>query len=127
MRAKMGKVLRAVANSLLSALMVITLLWGGCVACPHFFMFPTAKKDCCKAGHCERSKSQKTSPAECKRMAIEVSRTLHLVAAELPILPVAFGDLLPRIQPDQRTPDDPFTPVEHSPPDLQALNATFLI
>lgn len=54
-------VIRTLFNLLLSALMIATLLWGGCVSCPQFFMFPTAKKDCCKAGHCERPKSQPVS------------------------------------------------------------------
>jgi hypothetical protein len=120
-------VLRAAANLLLSALMVITLIWGGCIACPQFFMFPTAKKDCCKAGHCERSKSHKSVPAECKRMPMEASSSLHLLCAEPPTLTAASAGLLERMQSVQRTPADLFTPVEHPPPDLQALNATFLI
>ena len=38
--------------------MVATLLWGGCISCPQFFMFPSAEKaekSCCqKNGQCER-------------------------------------------------------------------------
>src|SRR5581483_6820704 len=107
--------------------MLITLLWGGCIACPQFFMFPTAKKDCCKAGHCQRSKSQKTSPAECKRMPMEVSSAMHLLSGASPALAVASVGLLQPPLRIQRITADLFTPVEHSPPDRQALNGTFLI
>jgi hypothetical protein len=124
---KIRAVLRAISNSLLSALMVATLLWGGCVACPQFFMFPTVKKDCCKAGHCGRSKSQKTTPAkECKHMPLEPNGSLHLVCAELPIVGTAAADVI-LSNAVHRPPTDPVEAVEHSPPDFQALNATFLI
>jgi hypothetical protein len=119
-------VVRAISNSLLSALMLVTMLWGGCVSCPQFFMFPSAKKDCCKAGHCDRSKPQKTAPGkECKRMPLEPASSAH-VHAELPIAMTASMDLLaPAVPPAPAF--RAILQVEHSPPDLQVLNATFLI
>ena len=36
-------------------MMVLTLVWGGCISCPQFFMFPKVEKSCCnKSGQCER-------------------------------------------------------------------------
>jgi hypothetical protein len=118
-------VLRAISNSLLSALMVVTLLCGGCVSCPQFFMFPGAKKDCCGAGHCERSKSDKGAPGkECKRMPLEPAAFAH-VDAELPATIAPAIDLAPMVV--YSTATYPVLPTEHSPPELQVLNATFLI
>jgi hypothetical protein len=119
-------VIRAISNLMLSALMMATLLWGGCVSCPQFFMFPTAQKDCCKAGHCERSKSHSSTPGkECNRMAF-VGHGFVEVHAELPTVIIPASDLV--------RPAVVFSPavvmpelVEHSPPELQILNSFFLI
>ena len=117
---------RTITSSVLSALVVVTLLWGGCISCPQFFMFPTAAKSCCnKDGKCERP--TKTAPVkECKRMPFEpqASGMAHsgLVAAiveEAPVMPVPVG-------PSMAVYRDPAT-VEPSPPDLNVLHATFLI
>ena len=116
--------IRAITNSLLSALMVATLLWGGCISCSQFFMFPSAKKDCCKAGQCERSKSQNVPSKECKRMPLEPASSGH-VHADLPATVLTAIDLVPA---ELSIPVvDVVLAVEHSPPDLQALNSTFLI
>jgi hypothetical protein len=119
-------VLRATSNLLLSALMMATLLWGGCVSCPQYFMFPTAKKDCCKSGHCERSESQKGTPGrECNRMAFGVHGFVE-VHAELPTAIIPANDL---VRPVIVVSTAAMTPelVEHSPPELQVLNSLFLI
>jgi hypothetical protein len=60
-------VFKAFSSSVLSLLMIVTLLWGGCISCPQFFMFPSkTEKSCCqKNGQCERP--GKTAPVkECK-------------------------------------------------------------
>ena len=118
---------RIIGNSLLSVLMVATLLWGGCVACPQFFMFPGIKKDCCKVGQCERSKPQKSSPSkQCNRMPLERTGAAQLPCAEVPTRVVATIDLSqPTVLYGPAC--DTIAAVEHSPPDLLALNATFLI
>lgn len=123
-------VLRILSHALLSVLMVLTLIWGGCISCPQFFMFPgtqvTAKKNCCsKTGQCPRKPAQNTPAKECERIALELQSFAHLLL-----------DLPPAIQPlyalpDVETPTSFFTqPVlapAHSPPDLNILHATFLI
>ena len=121
---------RAIFSSLLSLLIAVTLFWGGCISCPQFFMFPTAKaeKNCCdKAGKCERP--EETAPAkECKRMPLELqafgSAHAGLAAAVITtdILPV--GSL--RGAPVSGTHFETAA-VEHSPPDLTVLHSTFLI
>jgi hypothetical protein len=120
-------VLRAFFSSLLSVVTVATLLWGGCVSCPQFFMFPAAKKDCCKAGHCEKSKSHKSTPEKaCNRMPLGTQGFVQ-VHADLPATIVAAADLLGHFPPNRLPAFMAPAPVEHSPPELHVLNATFLI
>jgi hypothetical protein len=49
-------VLRTIANSLLSLLVLATFMWGGCVSCAQYFMFPGKQlRSCCNnSGQCER-------------------------------------------------------------------------
>jgi hypothetical protein len=118
---------RALFRSLLSAVTAATLLWGGCVSCPQFFMFPTAKKDCCKAGKCEKSKPHKSAPEKaCNRMPLGTHGFVQ-VHADLPATIVAAADLPGQLPPDTSPAFTTPAPVEHSPPDLHVLNATFLI
>ena len=80
-----------------------------------------------RPGHCGRSEAQKTTRAkECKRMPLEPNGSFHLVCAELPIVGTAAADVILSIAVHRPT-SDPVEAVEHSPPDLQTLNATFLI
>ena len=52
-----SSVLRAVSSSFLSLLLLVTLMWGGCISCPQFFMVPKAEKSCCdEAGKCKRQR-----------------------------------------------------------------------
>jgi hypothetical protein len=89
-------------------------------------MFPGAKKDCCGAGHCEKSKSQKSAPAkECKRMPLEPAGSAQM-AAELPSTDTTSIDRLTPVAPPSPA-AHAILPVDHSPPDLQVINATFLI
>jgi hypothetical protein len=122
-------VLRCVASSFLSLLIVATFLWGGCVSCEQYFMFPGKRQPCCnKSGQCERpgKSSQRPERQDCNRLPLARSANVHpvtppailpapIVAAKEPAFPalfrvIAFETLL-----------DP------SPPNLQALNSTFLI
>ena len=117
---------RTLTSSVLSALVVVTLLWGGCISCPQFFMFPTAAKSCCnKDGKCERP--TKTAPVkECKRMPFgpQGSSMAHneLAVAIVEVAPV----MAVLVGPSMAVYRDPAT-VEHSPPDLNVLHAIFLI
>lgn len=120
---------------MLSALMTVTFLWGGCVSCDQFFMFPQAKTDCCKKGVCEKPPKHapaKTTPTNCEKMPLDhqsganshsdtIAKLIQLPAVGPPfssglILPVSPFDLPPAFQ-----------PVIGSPPDLLILNSSFLI
>src|ERR1700730_4591718 len=107
--------------------MIATLLWGGCVSCSQFFMFPGANKGCCnKSGQCERPGS--TAPKiDCKRLPLALQRfgDAHPVIppasalnAAVEIAPPALAFLFPVSD---------VLRVEHSPPDLLLLHSTFLI
>lgn len=121
-------VLRAVSTSFLSLLLLVTLMWGGCISCPQFFMAPKTEKSCCdETGKCKR---QKESPVqkECQRMPLEppsIGGSHHAVA--IATLPRAVLEVLPLpVIVSDRTQRE-LLPLEHSPPDLQVLNVTFLI
>jgi hypothetical protein len=102
------------------------MLWGGCISCPQFFMFPGAKKDCCGSGRCEKSKSQNSAPnKECKRMPLEPAASAHVQADLPPAVTVSIDLPAPELLCSVAV--HAILPVEHSPPDLQVLNATFLI
>jgi hypothetical protein len=123
-------VLRGLANSALSLLIVATFLWGGCVSCEQFFMFSAGKQSCCnKAGKCERpgKNSPKPEKQDCNRLPLDRGENVHSVAPPA-LLPAAIGaDIVRsslcafyRVTVFELLPDP-------SPPDRQALNATFLI
>src|SRR4051812_40647066 len=105
--------------------MVITLLWGGCVACEQFFMFPGISSKCCnKSGQCERpGKSQPKT--ECNRMPLALEGGSHVDVAPPPATN-AMAVAAPQPVVRRRLTVAEIVP-EHSPPDLQILNATFLL
>ena len=117
---------RALASSLLSLLLLTTLVWGGCISCEQFYMWPNVKSCCGANGRCKTKKSQDSQTTrECKQIAFEHQKSVDL-QVDLPIIGAPPPDLLPRIA-------EPFTRssrlqvIEPSPPDLQVLHATFLI
>jgi len=122
----MEEVLRSLLTSVVALLTLTTLLCGGCVSCPQFFMFPGAKQDCCNAGHCKKSSSQKnTSTKECNRMPLDRHGFVQ-VHADLPATITATYEVeQPAVvySPSVMTPEL----VEHSPPELHILNSSFLI
>jgi|SRR5688500_9659728 hypothetical protein len=121
-------VLRAIFNSFVSLLVLATLMWGGCISCPEFFMATNAEKGCCdEAGKCKR---QKESPVqkECQRMPLEppsMGGAHHAVAVAA--LPTTVLEVLPLPIVVADSKHRELLPVEHSPPDLHILNVTFLI
>lgn len=118
------------ASSLLSLVVVTTFLWGGCVSCEQYFMFPGTHQSCCnESGKCERSGKTPSKPEkrDCNRLALHrgdqgqsVPLPAVLPAALAPPVPPPVFAALPRSDIFEAT-------VDPSPPDLQALYATFLI
>jgi hypothetical protein len=116
----------ALANSLLSFLMLVTLVWGGCLSCDEYFMWPGAKSCCSPNGHCKKKAPTPPGKAsrECKQIAFDHQKTLdHQI--ELPMIAVRIDLPLGAIEGLEHW--HAVNPVEPSPPDRQALHSTFLI
>lgn len=62
---------RQVATCAMALVMVVTLLWGGCLSCSQYFMFPKAiAKHCClPTGHCKNVPARQTEQ-QCNRQAM---------------------------------------------------------
>jgi hypothetical protein len=125
---KIEGVFRGFASSVLSLVVVATFLWGGCVSCEQYFMFPGKHQPCCnKSGQCERPGKNSPQPEkqDCNRLAFQRNAP---AGVPLPaVLPTPIAPILVEVSaflvriPALDIPPDP------SPPDSQALNATFLI
>jgi len=117
---------RGFLSSLLSLLLLTTVLWGGCISCEQFFMWPGAK-GCCKAnGQCKTKQGQppQTGP-DCKQIAFEHQKAVDL-DIDLPVVAATLLDFPARIA-EPLTARSGVPPIEPSPPDMQALHSTFLI
>jgi hypothetical protein len=117
---------RAFASSLFSVLLLITLVWGGCISCERYFMFGGAKSCCSPNGHCKTkpSPSQNTD-RQCKQIAFNHHKSLDL-HIDLPIFAVVKVELpMPTVEALEYCRGAHM--VEPSPPDLQILHSTFLI
>ena len=118
---------RAFTNSLLSMLMLATLVWGGCISCSEYFMWPSAKSCCSPNGRCKTKtpSSPQESSRECKQIAFDHQKTIdHHV--ELPMVAAVTIDLPYRaIASWERW--QSAVPVDPSPPDLEVLHSIFLI
>ena len=117
---------RTLASSLLSLLLLTTLVWGGCISCEQYFMWPGAKTCCAPNGHCKKkTPAQKNSGRECKQLAFDHQKSVDL-PIDLPVVAVRAPDLpLLTVEPIARW--SRTTVVEPSPPDLQVLHSLFLI
>src|SRR5262245_52232882 len=107
-------------------------MWGGCVSCEQYFMFPgKQQQSCCnKSGQCERpgKNSHKPVKQDCNRLPLSRGGNAHVVPAPA-VLPVTISVnalQLPAFSELIRVFDFEIL-VDPSPPNRQALNATFLI
>jgi hypothetical protein len=118
---------RAFASSLLSLLLLSTLVWGGCISCEQYFMWPGAKGCCAPDGHCKtKNAPAKQDPGRgCKQIAFDHQKSidhhidLPVVATAAIDLPIRTVELFPR--------GDGPNPIKGSPPDLQVRHSIFLI
>jgi hypothetical protein len=119
--------LRGIASSVLSLLVAATFLWGGCVSCEQYFMFPGKHQPCCnKSGQCERpgKNSPKPEKQDCNRLPLERTAPTHVPMPAMLPTPIAPGIVqfsASLFYAAFEVPPDP------SPPDAQALHGTFLI
>ena len=118
--------LRALPSSFLSLLVVTTLIWGGCISCEQYFMWPGARGCCAPDGHCKtKTPTQQNSGRECKQIAFDHQKSIDL-HIDLPVVAVVAFDLAPRtVEPLAAMHST--NPIEASPPDLQVLHSIFLI
>jgi hypothetical protein len=122
-------VLRLVASSVLSLLLVATFLWGGCVSCEQYFMFPGKHQPCCnKSGQCERpdKSSPKPEKQDCNRLPFERTGNAHILPMPA-VLPAIVAPALLSSAPILTRLTAAEVLLDPSPPDVQALNVTFLI
>jgi hypothetical protein len=119
-------VFRAFASSLLSVLLVLTLVWGGCISCEQYFMWSAAKGCCSPNGHCKtKSLPQQQTNRECKQIAFEHQKSLQ-VHVDLPVIAAVPSQPLILSVPVFAHWHGANS-IEPSPPDRQTLYSTFLI
>jgi hypothetical protein len=107
-------------------LLLTTLMWGGCISCEQYFMWPGAKSCCAPDGHCKtKAPTQENAGRECKQIAFDHQKSVDL-QIDLPAVASVYFPLPPRPVENlsYRLVENPLEP---SPPDLQALHSTFLI
>jgi len=117
---------RTLANSLLSLLLLTTFVWGGCISCEQYFMWPGAKSCCAPDGHCKtKAPVKQRSGRECKQIAFDHQKSVDF-HMDLPAVALAGFDA-PLLTAVAFTASPRLNPIEPSPPDLQVLHSTFLI
>ena len=119
--------LRAFASSLLSLLLLATFVWGGCISCEQYFMWPSDKSCCSPDGHCKTKKAPvKQDPGrECKQMAFDHQKAIdHHI--DLPVIAVVAVDVPIHIV-EAFAQGHGIDAIEPSPPDRQILHSIFLI
>ena len=109
--------LRTIANFGLSLLLVVVLLWGGCVSCSQYFQFSASHGCCDPAGHCRKapvSKSCSIQPMDVPALAHAAAPAIASAMVVVPPVPVVAHFLEARV-------------VETFPPDLCKLHSVFRI
>jgi hypothetical protein len=122
------RVLRAVTHLLLSSLLLVSFVWGGCISCEQYFMWPGAKSCCGSNGSCKTKTpaARQNYTREYKQIAVDHQKSVDF-HIDLPVFAIVASDLPPRIA-EPLTGWSGLHPVAPSPPpDLQALHSTFLI
>jgi hypothetical protein len=116
---------RAFASSLLSLLLLVTFVWGGCISCEQYFMFGGAKSCCSPNGRCKTKPSpSQNSDRECKQIAFDHHKSVDF-HIDPPTITMAKIELpVPTIEALEHWRG---ALIEPSPPDLQILHSTFRI
>jgi hypothetical protein len=122
--------LRTLANTGLSVLLLITLLWGGCVSCSTYFMFPGSPAGCCNpSGHCKKT-PQAPLAKNCTIQPMALAKVSGN-PSERPELPmVGVTPLMPAVMPQAKAliaRTESFFLPQTSPPDLNLLHSVLLI
>ena len=84
--------LRKIASSGLALILTVTLLWGGCLSCAQYFMFPSisAKTCCMPSGHCKGTPvAVPSSQGECRIQALALTKAPAVPSNPVPSLAVS--------------------------------------
>jgi len=117
---------RLISSSLLSLLLVTVLVWGGCISCEQYFMWPGAKTCCAPDGHCKtKAPAKQASGPECKQIAFDHHEgvDLHVDFAVVAMVPAEAVLTAAQVGLSQQATND----TEPPGPDLQILHSAFLI
>jgi hypothetical protein len=120
--------MRTLANLGLSLVLVVTLLWGGCLSCSQYFMFPSSHAGCCNpTGHC--GKTPQTPAKDCHIQPFALTKTFSGTTAQLTLPTVALP--VPIAAANQAsvfgTRLQPYLSPQSLPPDLCLLHSVFRI
>ncbi len=121
--------LKTFANIGLSLLLLATLLWGGCLSCPQYFMFPASHGGCCNpAGHCKNAPAPAPASRDCNMQAVALP-AVSLDAAAHGLLPLSLAPVVASAVPAPvlAAPPSAFGPPHASPPDLSRLHSVLRI
>ena len=129
--------LRKIANLAVAVMLTATLLWGGCLSCAQYFMFPAGgEKSCCMpSGECKKTHDTPGPQQECRiqPMALKAAppQLLHAPVREFLesssfVLPLQATVLTTAATIPATYLNDRFTNLP-APPDLCLLHSVFLI
>jgi len=134
---------RTLFNTVFSLLLTVSYLWGGCISCEQFFMWPGSKGHCCETLRCKKSTGKQSEKSnrqptqqDCQMMPLDRSSGQRLLAAHShheataamaenhadSILTAETALLFAHSWIAAR-----INPVDASPPDLPILYASLLI
>ncbi len=69
--------MRGTISAMMSFIMIQVMMFGGCLSCERFYVFPSFAKDathCCeKSGTCSRPTDSSAKVKDCKRAPLEVT------------------------------------------------------
>jgi hypothetical protein len=114
----------------MAIVLTATMLWGGCLSCSQYFMFPMfptarAKSCCLPSGGCKDKPAKSSSQAECVIQAMAPAKAPAVPLSSFTVLPASAPVLRVAARLDARRDDGPSH--QTSPPDLFLLHSVFRI
>ena len=121
--------MRTLANVGLCLVLLATLLWGGCLSCSQYFMFPGSGGGCCDpSGHCGHV-PKPPAPNDCHIQPLTVTKTFTATVdlASLPVsaVPVTIAVIVDADTTGARALGSVLP--QASPPDLCLIHSVFRI
>jgi hypothetical protein len=123
--------LKSIASSISALLLTATFLWGGCLSCAQYFMFPASRaQHCCMpSSGCKDTpkKSQSSTPQGCTLQQVVVAK--HAIALDYtpPAAPASPISDVPAPVSYYLANPTLIDPDRGSPPELYLLHSVFRI